>query len=97
MKIRRNYLNQNFFFFTDFYKTSIKYDHKPPIDKTTNSLNYRSKTISLINKMAAEEYFESKATSAERFFELVISFRHLKLNDVSAVIGSVDLRKEQVR
>lgn len=47
--------------------------------------------------MAAEEYFESKATSAERFFELVISFRHLKLNDVSAVIGSVDLRKEQVR
>ena len=88
-----------YFYFVDFYKTLITYDHAPPSDKTTNSLNFRTNTINLLKAIATEEeYRESRPTSAERFFELVISFRHLKsTTDVEAVVSSVDLTKEHVR
>ena len=81
----------------DFYTTSIKFDHTPPVDKTTSSSNYQQKTIKLLNELATDEFYESKPNSAERFFELVISFRHLKVVDINFIIGSVDLRKEEVR
>ncbi|XP_066921867.1 uncharacterized protein [Clytia hemisphaerica] len=83
--------------YTDFYTTSIKFDHSPPVDKTTSGSNYRQKTINLLNELATDEFYESKPNSAERFFDLVISFRHLKVADINTIIGSVDLKKEEVR
>lgn len=83
--------------YRDFYSTSIKYDHVLPVDKTSNSIEYRRKAKALLLELADEEYYVSKYDSAQRFFALVVSFRHLKLNDIQAIVGSIDLRNERIR
>ena len=51
----------------------------------------------MINDMAEKDYHESKFKSAEKFFELVTSIRHLKYEDIITVLKSVDISKESVR
>ena len=86
-----------FYFFSDFYTTSIVYDHEQPETGKAKTSVYRDNVKALLLSLGKDHYYESKSNSAQRFFELVISFRHLKKSDLNAVIGSVDLTDKAVR
>ena len=80
----------------DLYSTSIKYDHnhqhQHPIIES-----YQMRVKQRLQDLAINNYHESKFNSAEKFFDLVISLRHLNLRNIAAIIASVDLKKESFR
>lgn len=59
--------------------------------------SFKTKVRELLNNLATNDYHKSNFNTAENFFDLVLSFRHLSSEDIASIVYTMDIKKEAVR
>lgn len=82
--------------YKEMYSTAIMYDHNHQ-HVTPYVSSFKTKVRELLNNLATNDYHKSNFNTAENFFDLVLSFRHLSSEDIASIVYTMDIKKEAVR